>query len=106
MYIEIRRTSAFHSFARTSSEASLTQFAYHCSPCVLMPRSWTGLPWALQSCRPQTSSRPLRATGVAPAGGVVGAVVGGVVGGVVGVVLPVQETPLRRQPVGLPGPVP
>src|SRR5688500_16512035 len=77
MYIDSRRWSACQSPARASSEALLTHCGYHCRPCVLMPRSWIGWPYRLQSLTPQTRSWPLIATGVVPVGG--GVVVGGVV---------------------------
>src|SRR3712207_1440682 len=85
MYMDRRTTSAFQSLARTLSDPSVTHCENHWMPWVLMPRSWTASPRALHSCRPQTLSWPLRATGV-PVGGLV--VTGGVVGGrVVGAVV-------------------
>src|SRR5262245_53723972 len=66
MYIEIRTLSAPQSFASASSEALLTQLAYHCRPCVLIPRNWIGRLYWLHRCTPQTWSWPLTATGVPP----------------------------------------
>src|SRR5205823_854862 len=63
-YVDTRITLAFQSWARASSAAPVRQCAYHCVPCVLMPRSWTGLPDAEHSCVPQTWSLPYLWTGV------------------------------------------
>src|SRR5689334_1303389 len=78
MYIDTRRTSACQSVASASRDLALTQLAYHCKPCVLMPRNWIGWLYWLHRCTPQTCSCPLIAAGVSPGPG--GAVVGGVVG--------------------------
>lgn len=44
----------------------MTHWAYHWMPWVLMPRSWIGRPYRLQSLVPQTRSWPLIAAGVVP----------------------------------------
>lgn len=57
-------TLAFPSWARASSAAPVRQCAYHCVPCVLMPRSWTGVPDSEHSWVPQTRILPYAWTGV------------------------------------------
>src|SRR5690348_3525539 len=63
MYIEMRRTSAFQSFASASRDAVFAHWEYHWMPWVLMPRNWTCWPAWLHSFTPQTFSWPLTAAG-------------------------------------------
>src|SRR3954454_8453455 len=69
MYIDTRRTSACQSVASASRDFALTQLAYHCRPCVLMPRNWIGWLYWLHRWTPQTCSCPLIAAGVWPGAG-------------------------------------
>ncbi len=66
MYIAVRMKSPPQSSTSASHEAGLMHWAYHCRPCVLMPRSWMGLLYWLHNCTPHTRSRPLTSCGLVP----------------------------------------
>src|ERR1041384_2650665 len=63
-----RRKSAFQSLTSASHHWDLEHRWYHWMPCVLMPRSWTGLPYWLHSCTPHTRSSPVTSCGRVPPG--------------------------------------